>query len=327
MTVTGADPDQLRTTASQFVQAADRLQSSMKWLNGFVSNAAIWRGPDSERFRSEWNGQSVFALNAAINALRSGADVLRRNADEQEDASRADGGGGGAGGSGSTHSKQSANGLHDMWNEIHKIPKDSSGYRVQKVMVGDQEKYIVYIVGTDGSQTQTWGSNVNAMIGQVDEKQLAAIEKLVKGHEVMLVGYSQGGMDAQNIAQSGRLNVQQIVTFGSPVRSDLDVPALHLQATGDGVPGAAAGLPGPYFDSAIAASHNPSVFVGESDIRPNGHNGLTIHGGGYDDLSKTFDHEASNGDARAAESAAGLKSFQGDVVGQVDIDDKGSGSW
>jgi pimeloyl-ACP methyl ester carboxylesterase len=59
-----------------------------------------------------------------------------------------------------------------------------------------------------------------------------------KGAEVMLVGYSQGGTDAQNIAmQYNDFKVTQVVTFGSPVRQDLDVPAVHLQANGDHIPG------------------------------------------------------------------------------------------
>lgn len=331
MTVIGADPDQLRTTANQFVQAADRLQGSLKGLNSFVSNAAIWHGPDSERFRSEWNGQSVFALNAAISALRAGAEVLQRNADEQENASRAEGGSGSGGATAASMCyEKSAGGLHDMWNEIHDIPNDSSGYRVQKVMGEDGvERYIVYIVGTFGSETQTGWSFFNAMSGAPDDAQIDALDGLIPDDaEVMLVGYSQGGMDAQNIAASGRLNVQQVVTFGSPVRSDLDVPAIHLQADGDGVPGSAAGVPGPYFDSAIAAAHDSSIFHGESDVRPNGYNASGIHANGYGDLSQEWDNEARTLEGgRAAESAEGLKSFQGDVVDQVDIDAKGDGSW
>lgn len=329
MPVTGADPDQLRTTAAQFIQAADRLQGSMKGLTSFVSNAAMWRGPDSERFRSEWNGQSVFALNAAISALRSGADVLRRNADEQENASRTDGGGGAGGtGSGSTRHEKSASGLHEMWNEIHDIPKDSSGYRVQKVVGADGiERYIVYIVGTDGSQSQTLVSNVNAISGEVDKEQLAALERLIpEGAEVMLVGYSQGGIDAQNIAASGRLNVTQIATFGSPVRQDLNVSAIHLQDKFDPVPGS--GIFNPQLYDARAQDGNEKVEVFSARSSAISPFGLDEHGRGYDELSTKWDDAARDGaDARAAESAAGLKRFGGDVVNQVDIGVKGSGSW
>jgi len=332
MTVIGADPDQLRATANQFVQAADRLEGSLKGLNSFVSNATIWRGPDSERFRSEWNGQSVSALNGAITALREGAEVLRRNADEQDNASRADGG------TGSQSSVKAAalcyepapTSLSGMWNEVQDISKESSGYRVQKI-IGDDgvERYIVYIAGTNAAEGQTGLDAMWAAQGRLDDDELAALEGLIpEGAEVMLVGYSQGGMDAQNIAASGRLNVQQVVTFGSPVRGDLDVPAIHLQADGDGIPGSAAGMPGPYFESATAIEDNSSVFSGASDIGRTGFNAGAIHANGYGGLSEEWDNAASQGtDARAAEAAGGLSKFGGDVVGQVDIDTKGHGSW
>lgn len=336
MTVTGADPGQLRTTASQFIQAADRLQSSMKGLNGFVSNAAIWRGPDSERFRSEWNGQSVFALNAAISALRSGADVLRRNADEQEDASRADGAGS-AGGRSDTDAAcypQSPSGLNEMWKQLEDTPNgwdpfgpDMSGYRVQKVMVDGEEKYIVYIGGTVLAGSQNWGANVTAISGGLDDAQVKALQRLIPADaEVMLVGYSQGGLDAQNIAASGKFDVQQIVTFGSPVRNDLNIPAVHLQYGQDIVTSASAVNPGMWSNAAQDSNDNVEVF----SAKPNPFTvfGIGEHVAGYGELSEQWDDAVStDADTRAAGSAAGLKSFQGDVVDQVDIDDKGSGSW
>lgn len=57
----------------------------------------------------------------------------------------------------------------------------------------------------------------------------------------MLVGYSQGGMDVQNIAakatQYGLSNIQQIVTFGSAVgKYPTDIPSIHLMTNGDLAP-------------------------------------------------------------------------------------------
>ncbi|MGE2716263.1 WXG100 family type VII secretion target [Mycolicibacterium litorale] len=324
MTVIGADPAQLRTTAGQFAQAADRLQGSLKGLNSVVLNTGIWRGPDSERFRSEWNGQSTHALNAAISALRAGAEVLRRNADEQDDASRADGGGSG----GSTQYGKAASGLHDMWDEFRDVPHDSSGYRVQKVVGEDGvERYVVYIVGTDGSVTQTKWENVDAISGVTDDEQLDALVRLIPdGAEVMLVGYSQGGIDAQNIAASGRLNVSQIVTFGSPVRNDLDVSAVHLQDAFDPVPGSGIFNPQLYSGSAQNGNENVEVFSARSTTASPF--GIDEHIGGYGELSEKWDEAAASGaDSRAATSAGNFDRFQGSVVDQVDIDAKGNGSW
>ncbi|WP_102144551.1 WXG100 family type VII secretion target [Mycobacterium hubeiense] len=319
MSVVGADAEQLRATAAQFSHAADRLQGSLKGLSSFVSNAGFWRGPDSERFRSEWNGQAVYSLNAAVEALRNGAEVLRRNADEQEQASRSDGGG--ASGSGSLMCyEQSANGLHGMWKEIQEIPNTdgSTGYRVQKVIGADGvERYIVYIGGTFGSETQSLDKYFeSAWFRKPDENQLRALERLIpQDAEVMLVGYSQGGADAQNIAALDRLNVTQVVTFGAPVRNDLDVPAVHLQAKGDPVLGSSHGYQG-----------GPTIFEGQSDIKSV--NPFDIHAKGYDDLSLKWDKESQTlVGGRAANAAEGLNKFQGDIVGQADIDKNGNGSW
>jgi pimeloyl-ACP methyl ester carboxylesterase len=335
MTVVGADAEQLRTTAKQLNQAADRLQSSVRSLTTLVSNASMWRGPDSDQFRSEWKGQSAHAINAAVDKLRAGAEALRRNADQQEAASRGETGAISGPGGVSTRSSlgDAPTGLHGMWDEIHKIPNgpDSTGYRVVTVDDGHGNKrYIVYIVGTGGSSTQTVFSNGDAAIGQLDEDQVKGLENLIpKDAEVMLVGYSQGGMDAQNIAASHRLNVQQVVTFGSPVRGNLDVPAIHLQANGDGVPGSAAGVPGPYFWSAMASDNDPEVFRGTAqNYGPSNHLPLDIHSGAYGDLSTEFDKEAhanGAGGGRAASAASGLNRFQGTVVDQVDIAKSGSG--
>lgn len=337
MTVIGADPEQLRSTAMQFTQAADRLQGSLKSLAGLVSHAGFWRGPDSERFRSDFNGQSVYSMNAAIEALRNGAEVLRRNADEQDHASRAEGGSG-SGGDGAMRSRPSAQGLGDMWKELHSIPNtdDSSGYRVQKVIGPDGvERYVVYIVGTFGSETQTLDSNISAIQGKLDRDaaQVEALKRLIPdGKEVMLVGYSQGGIDAQNIAASGEFNVQQIVTFGSPVRNDINIPAIHLQDTLDPIPGTGLFNSDLYSARAQDGNDNVEVFSARSNssvidtlLDPSG---MGYHQNGYTGLSEKWDNAAlNNADARAADASQGLTKFGGDTVRQVDIDKNGNGSW
>lgn len=244
MAVSGADPDQLRATARQFQEAADRLQIAVRSLTAITGNAAIWRGADADRFRSEWNSQSVRALNSAIQALQQGADALRHNAEEQHSASRADGPTNSAPGAGAStagaNQGSAAQTATDLWKEVRDVPRD--GYRVQEVRGDDgTTRYIVYIGGTTGelaAEGQSKLATIPAARGQLDENQIAKLKGLIpKDAEVMLVGYSQGGMDAQNIAKSGQLNVKQIVTFGSPSRDDLGVPALHLRETHDVVPG------------------------------------------------------------------------------------------
>lgn len=341
MSLAGADVDELRSAAKQLTQAADRLQGSMKSLTALISNAPMWRGADADQFRSEWKGQSVHALNSAVDRLRSGAEVLRRNADQQETASRAEGGAIGQAPNGVHHHDlgSAAKNTHDMWKKIKSSEHadHSSGYRVQRV-VGDDgvTRYIVYIGGTDASDGQTILSNVPAAKGIPDATQLAAIKKLIDppDAEVMLVGYSQGGMDAQNIAKSHELNVKQIVTFGSPTRPDLDVPAVHLRASGDPIPysttGAAVasllpGGPDPYASSALETGSNNEYYSANSNV--NSLNPLDHHASGYDNVSNEYD--AAVGKHTAGEKGSHMSSFQGRVDGKVDIDTSGNkhGDW
>lgn len=333
MTVDGADPEQLRLAAKQLTQAADQLQGSVKSLGSVISNASFWRGPDSDRFRSQWHGQSVRSITNTVDALHNAANILRRNADEQDTASKADGGGtGGVSKAASVCYNRAPKGLNGIWKEVGETPNggDMSGYRVQKVVDGQgHERYIVYIGGTtlNPFDHQSWGANIDAISGKPDEAQLKALQRLIpKGAEVMLVGYSQGGIDAQNIAASHALNVQQIVTYGSPVRNDLNVSAVHLQYGQDIVPSSSAVRPDLWSNSASDANNNVEVFASKPSL-------FTVFGAGehmsgYGDLSQKWDDAANSGaDSRAAGSAEALQKFQGDVVDQVDLKNDGSGNW
>ncbi|MBS9535891.1 CHAP domain-containing protein [Mycobacterium sp. M1] len=88
----GADVDQLRSLAKQFTRSADQLQQSSTGLSKMIGNAAFWRGNDATMFRSQWQSHSRTSINAAAKTLRAAADVLIRNADEQDQASAAGGG-------------------------------------------------------------------------------------------------------------------------------------------------------------------------------------------------------------------------------------------
>lgn len=354
MAVVGADVSELRSTAKQLTQTADTLENSKRSLDTTVSNVSVWRGQDADRFRSTWESQWSGSLKGAAAALREAADILRRNADDQEKTSQAGGGstnpdvwtdGHSQGRSPkSDEAPTTASGLWDRMKQVQHM-KDSSGYYVEQVLGEDgKTRYIVYINGTDAADGQTKGSNIPAMLGQLDEAQVKALEKLIQppGSEVMLVGYSQGGMDAQNIAKSGRLNVQQVVTYGSPVRTDLDVPATHLRAGGDPVPHSTSAVKGVSFIVALAATRNPQFalqvaqstgpygdsavnveaglgknneyFKGDSGV--NSLNPLDHHEKGYENVSQQYD--ASGG------QPANASKFEGKVTGGRDINTDGS---
>jgi len=335
MGVIGADVDELRTTATQLIRAADQLQKSAAALNASVMNRGIWVGRDADGFRSEWNAHSSTSLNSAIIALRDGADALRRNADAQEQVSRADPVALTGGGVSSVKACYEAapTGVRGLWDEVQDTPDggDMSGYRIQKVVdATGAERYIVYIGGTtlNPFEHQSWGGNVAGISGIPDQEQLNAINRLIPyGADVMLVGYSQGGIDAQNIAASGILgNITQIVTFGSPVRNGLDVPAIHFQYPQDIVPSAAAVRPDLWSGSPTAGSANVRAFTAEPSLFTVF--GLGEHVGGYGALSDEWDKTGgADGNPKFSSAASGLESFRGDVVGQVDINNDGTGSW
>lgn len=90
MGVVGADLGQMRALARTLQQAAERLEAASTAVTGSLS-AVPWRGPDAERYRSEWHGQSRATMRSVAGALRDAATAVERNAGEQEHASAATG--------------------------------------------------------------------------------------------------------------------------------------------------------------------------------------------------------------------------------------------
>lgn len=113
--------------------------------------------------------------------------------------------------------------------------------------------YVIYVKGTNFSDWVNWDANtlldnIPAVKGDLDE---IAVDRIleefpdIRTAPVMLVGYSQGGMDVQNLAAAKGddglpllTSVQQIVTFGSAVRSEGigGIPAITLITNGDPIP-------------------------------------------------------------------------------------------
>lgn len=234
MSVEGADVAQLRSAAAQFNKGASALESSSKALHSLIGSGTQWRGPDADRFRSQWSGQSTRTITAAVDALRQAAKTLQRNADEQERASA----GGTAGLFGRLQPGLDGNGAN--------TDADGDGIHFDVVVGPDSRtRLIVYLEGTgQGSQMSLFGNPAvingteNTYLTDRINQQLGQLPDGMKT-DVMLVGFSQGGMDAQNIAASGRYNVTNMVTYGSPLiqPDNPSIDTVHLQADGDKVPG------------------------------------------------------------------------------------------
>jgi len=93
MGLVGADVDQMRTLARTLTDAAERLEGMAGEVTGRLS-AAAWTGPDADRYRSQWHGESLSMMRGVVGALRAAAVAVDRNATEQEQASTGAGFGG-----------------------------------------------------------------------------------------------------------------------------------------------------------------------------------------------------------------------------------------
>ncbi len=127
---------------------------------------------------------------------------------------------------------------------------DSSRIRVIEVPGPQGSQWIVQIPGTQalsgGSNPADFGTNLH-LSGYQDAAMLDAVEEVLRSHgvgddPVMLVGHSQGGIAATNLAaRTGpdAVNITNVVTFGSPiahVEVSEHVQVLALEHTNDIVP-------------------------------------------------------------------------------------------
>lgn len=112
-----------------------------------------------------------------------------------------------------------------LYQRLRQVTSVDHAVVVEKILGSDgAERLVVYIGGTNDvfGTNQSWVDNIpKAMAGALDPDLLPTIDEAVRLNgdlPIMLVGYSQGGIDAQNIAASGRYrNVTSVVTFGTVV--------------------------------------------------------------------------------------------------------------
>lgn len=106
---------------------------------------------------------------------------------------------------------------------------NSNNFFLEPVLGADgTERLVVFLGGTEvgngsiGTSTGAW-TNLPSWNGDVKDYQKNQILELLNGDQdqpIMLVGYSQGGMDAQNLAaylKGEGYNVEAVVAFASPV--------------------------------------------------------------------------------------------------------------
>jgi WXG100 family type VII secretion target len=84
----GADPEQLDQLSRKFEQEAQQISQATQQISSQVQST-WWEGPDSDRFKNEWNGQYAAQLRRIAEALREVGQTVRRQAAQQRQTSSA----------------------------------------------------------------------------------------------------------------------------------------------------------------------------------------------------------------------------------------------
>lgn len=239
----GMDPDRVEEIGRRLQAEAGRLETLGRQIAGTIDRAStVWSGPDARMFQDRWRGEWQGLLNRAMTDIdRLGSTALSQAA-EQRQASAAGGSAGGSSSQGSARGEasgpRSPSSVGDMLDYWHRgADDDGNGFRIQVGVGPDgRKKAIVYIAGTNGDELLTWGDNILTASG---ESRMAIYLRIMLSQvidsdtDVLFVGYSQGGMVAEELAYSGHFNSATVITEAAPPSgaSRAGVDVLRLTAT------------------------------------------------------------------------------------------------
>lgn len=235
----GGDPEQMRTLAKTFDQVASRLEAIGSEVSGRLS-ATPWTGPDAERYRSQWQGQSMAKVRSVVSALREASASLQRNASEQETVSSAGGAGGVSGGAGGGPTSSGTNPLV----AAHKWLGSSTIWPIQNSTLFYDTPLSKYVPLVDA-------------VGLAAETDMAPEDKLRDAGGQLtdlgggLLREAGGGKPSLNPLYLGGVAVSQ---WGDVIKegSKMDLSASALQSNADFI----ASNPGGAFDAARDAVVN-----------------------------------------------------------------------
>lgn len=224
----GADVEQLRALAARFETQANKLNEITVSSSAAIM-VADWTGANIDRVRSEWNRTSRPQIAAMAQSCSDTAMALKRHADEQERASAAVARVDGAPREPAEAGRPGPGDMHGLLDDMKELQQKERLFRLQEVVGEDgRTRYIISLPGTVGglgdefNDLGSWQEDANLWLARNSEILALLREQLraaVADHpeaEVMLVGYSQGAMLAQLIAESQDLNVKEIVTIAGP---------------------------------------------------------------------------------------------------------------
>lgn len=248
----GMDAEDVEAAGRSLSVRASEIDAIVGRIDAIVRGVpGVWVGPQADRFvRELWPEQRRMLVAARSRIAGLGKAALANAADQRgvssheksESLRRLR-----LGAPGPSTTEGLLSGIRDM----DKV----DGFRMQEVVGSDgQTRFIVYIAGTFGAEGGQlgWEENAAASVGlPTDTRDYIAREMLkrMKDHpdaEVMIVGHSQGGMLAEALASDKRLNVKEVITFGSPPVASLDAyggaNVTRIQHLADPVVGVVGGL-------------------------------------------------------------------------------------
>ena len=79
----GMNVDEVKRMSGQLSDAAEEITRIEQELTRGLEDVD-WTGPDADRFRGQWSGEMVPALQQIMNAVNELGDTADRNAAEQE---------------------------------------------------------------------------------------------------------------------------------------------------------------------------------------------------------------------------------------------------
>ena len=82
----GMDIAQVQQLGTQLMARSEEIKTAASQLQGLLDGTP-WLGPDAEKFREEWNGTHMAALNQVAAALADAGQRAQIHASEQESAS------------------------------------------------------------------------------------------------------------------------------------------------------------------------------------------------------------------------------------------------
>ena len=86
MAIWGLDVEQVRTLSKQLHNKSQQVQEILTTLTSALESVD-WKGPDADKFRSDWKGTHTAALKNVIHALDDASQKATQNANAQEQTS------------------------------------------------------------------------------------------------------------------------------------------------------------------------------------------------------------------------------------------------